>query len=121
MSSIESRVCKFGGTSLANAERFQAVANLIAAEPSRRAVVVSAPQTGAWTRPTVKVLDGDFLLELAEDGAVEIARCLDAREERVGVTHLRSPSTSVRNAPCRRRTWGTSAQHWAWAIALLRR
>ena len=37
------KVCKFGGTSMASAEQFRKVADIVLAEPSRRIVVVSAP------------------------------------------------------------------------------
>jgi aspartate kinase len=36
-------VCKFGGTSLADAQQFRKVAEIVRADPRRRAVVVSAP------------------------------------------------------------------------------
>lgn len=37
------KVCKFGGSSLCNAEQFQKVKKIIKSDPSRRYVVVSAP------------------------------------------------------------------------------
>jgi homoserine O-succinyltransferase len=36
-------VCKFGGTSLADAEKFRNVANIISSDPARKLIVVSAP------------------------------------------------------------------------------
>lgn len=64
------------------------VGSLVELSNGARAVVMTAPQDGGWTKPTVKVLDGDFVLELDSDEGLEIANCLDAREERVGVTHF---------------------------------
>ncbi len=43
MSSDAPLVCKFGGSSVADAERVRAVAAIVAADPRRRYVVVSAP------------------------------------------------------------------------------
>lgn len=40
---MESKVAKFGGSSLADAEQFQKVGNIVRADPSRRFVVPSAP------------------------------------------------------------------------------
>jgi aspartate kinase len=37
------KVCKFGGSSLANAEEFKKVKAILLSDPSRRYVVVSAP------------------------------------------------------------------------------
>ena len=48
-------VAKFGGTSLADAERFRHVARLIQADPNRRYVVVSAP--GKRSDQDMKITD----------------------------------------------------------------
>ena len=48
-------VAKFGGTSLATAERFRQVADIVRADPARRAVVVSAP--GSRFSGDVKITD----------------------------------------------------------------
>ena len=40
---MEIKVLKFGGSSLADAEHFRAVADIVKAEPERRYVVASAP------------------------------------------------------------------------------
>ena len=37
------KVLKFGGSSLADAEHFRAVADIVKSEPNRRYVVASAP------------------------------------------------------------------------------
>ena len=37
------KVCKFGGTSLANAEQVAKIVDIVLADPERRIVVVSAP------------------------------------------------------------------------------
>ena len=42
-SPTETIACKFGGTSLADADQFRKVADIVRADPRRRAVVVSAP------------------------------------------------------------------------------
>lgn len=49
------KVCKFGGTSLADAVQITKVANIVLADPSRRVVVVSAP--GKRSKDDVKVTD----------------------------------------------------------------
>ncbi len=40
------KVLKFGGSSLADAEHFRAVAEIIKADPKRRYIVASAPGKG---------------------------------------------------------------------------
>jgi aspartate kinase len=37
------KVCKFGGTSMANAEQIKKVCSIVVSDPDRRIVVVSAP------------------------------------------------------------------------------
>ena len=54
--------CKFGGTSLADADQFRKVANLIKADANRRAVVVSAPGKRHKQDPKVT----DILLSIHE-------------------------------------------------------
>lgn len=49
------RVCKFGGSSLADAEHFRAVCDIVASNPERRVVVVSAP--GKRHADDIKVTD----------------------------------------------------------------
>ena len=52
---MQTKVVKFGGTSLADAEHFKRVADIIKADPSRRYVVASAP--GKRISDDVKVTD----------------------------------------------------------------
>lgn len=71
------KVCKFGGTSMASAEQFRKVADIVLADSARRIVVVSAP--GKRNKPDAKVTD--LLIAYAEarlkgDGA-------EAVEERI--------------------------------------
>ncbi|MFY3790848.1 aspartate kinase [Ureibacillus sp. MALMAid1270] len=54
-------VCKFGGTSVANAEQIKKVANIVKSNPDRRIVVVSAP--GKRFGDDIKVTD--LLIDLA--------------------------------------------------------
>ena len=49
------KVLKFGGSSLADASHFRAVADIVKAEPERRYVVASAP--GKRTGRDIKVTD----------------------------------------------------------------
>ena len=49
------KVCKFGGTSMANGKTIKAVAEIINSDPSRRFTVVSAP--GKRDRADIKVTD----------------------------------------------------------------
>lgn len=55
-------VCKFGGTSVANAEQIKKVANIVRANPERKIVAVSAP--GKRFGDDIKVTD--LLIELAD-------------------------------------------------------
>ncbi|KGR80646.1 aspartate kinase [Ureibacillus massiliensis 4400831 = CIP 108448 = CCUG 49529] len=54
-------VCKFGGTSVANAEQIRKVANIVKSNPERRIVAVSAP--GKRFSDDIKVTD--LLIDLA--------------------------------------------------------
>lgn len=56
------KVAKFGGTSLANAEQIKKVCSIVAADPGRRLVVVSAP--GKRNKEDIKVTD--LLIACAE-------------------------------------------------------
>ena len=49
------KVCKFGGTSMANAEAMNKVKNIIFADKSRKYVVVSAP--GKRDKNDIKITD----------------------------------------------------------------
>jgi aspartate kinase len=51
----ETIVCKFGGTSLANTENIKKVCEIIASDPRRRIIVVSAP--GKRTKTDTKITD----------------------------------------------------------------
>jgi aspartate kinase len=70
---VAMKVCKFGGTSLANAEQVAKIVDIVLADPERRIVVVSAP--GKRTKDDVKVTD--LLMACAElalvDGDYEAA------------------------------------------------
>lgn len=55
------KVCKFGGSSLANAEQIRKVCDILLSDPDRRIIVVSAP--GKRTRDDIKVTD--LLIALA--------------------------------------------------------
>lgn len=55
------KVCKFGGSSLANAEQIRKVCDIILSDPDRRVLVVSAP--GKRTKDDIKVTD--LLIALA--------------------------------------------------------
>ncbi len=49
------KVCKFGGSSLANAEQIRKVCDIVLSDPDRRVMVVSAP--GKRSRDDIKVTD----------------------------------------------------------------
>ncbi|MDN4492793.1 aspartate kinase [Ureibacillus aquaedulcis] len=55
-------VCKFGGTSVANAEQIRKVANIVKSNPARKIIAVSAP--GKRFGDDIKVTD--LLIELAD-------------------------------------------------------
>jgi len=55
------KVCKFGGTSLANAEQIRKACDIVLSDPDRRIMIVSAP--GKRTREDIKVTD--LLIALA--------------------------------------------------------
>lgn len=55
-------VCKFGGTSVANAEQIKKVANIVKSNPDRKIVAVSAP--GKRSSEDIKVTD--LLIDLAD-------------------------------------------------------
>lgn len=55
-------VCKFGGTSVANAEQIRKIANIVKSNPARKIIAVSAP--GKRFGDDIKVTD--MLIELAD-------------------------------------------------------
>ena len=76
--------CKFGGTSLADAEQFRKVRRIVEADPRRAYVVVSAP--GKRTKDDRKITDLLLLChEMAAEG-LDIAPCFQPIRERfVGI------------------------------------
>ncbi len=66
------KVCKFGGTSMANAENFGKVKSIITAENERKFVVVSAP--GKRDKSDIKITD---LLYKCYDDVISIGSCHD--------------------------------------------
>jgi len=61
------KVCKFGGSSVANAEQVTKIVNVVLADPERRIVVVSAP--GKRDKADTKVTD--LLIKCAEAALAE--------------------------------------------------
>ena len=78
---INVKVAKFGGTSLSDAEQFRKCAKIIADEPERRYIVVSAP--GKRNERDEKVTD--LLIEAAEKGGEEAAEILTRIQSRYKV------------------------------------
>ena len=74
------KVCKFGGSSLADARQLTKVMDIVLADPQRRIVVVSAP--GKRSRDDTKVTD--LLIALAETALAkgDVKPCLEAVLER---------------------------------------
>ncbi len=78
------KVLKFGGTSLADAAHFRAVAEIIKSDPSRRYIVASAP--GKRSSDDIKVTDMLYkCYELASDDKdnSEIFRAIRARYDEI--------------------------------------
>ncbi len=73
------KVCKFGGSSLANADQIRKVCDIIVSDPDRKVMVVSAP--GKRSREDIKVTD--LLIALANakisgyDGKAELAQVIN--------------------------------------------
>ena len=74
------KVCKFGGSSLADARQLTKVMDIVLADPQRRIVVVSAP--GKRSKGDTKVTD--LLIALAETALAkgDVKPCLEAVLER---------------------------------------
>lgn len=64
------KVCKFGGTSMANADAMQQVKKIILSDPARRYVVVSAP--GKRNKEDIKITD---TLYACYDEVVSTGKC----------------------------------------------
>ena len=64
------KVCKFGGSSLANAEQFKKVRAIIEADAKRRVIVLSAP--GKRSSDDKKITDLLLLCQELADGGLEI-------------------------------------------------
>lgn len=76
------KVCKFGGSSLADAQQIQKVADILAADEERRFIVVSAPGTRPHVRGDRKITDLLLLChQLAEQG-LDIAPAFHRVRER---------------------------------------
>ena len=65
------KVCKFGGTSMANAQALQQVKNIILSDKTRKYVVVSAP--GKRNKADIKITDTLYACynELIETGKID--------------------------------------------------
>ncbi|GAB6042458.1 aspartate kinase [Endothiovibrio diazotrophicus] len=76
-------VCKFGGSSVANAAQIEKVRGIIQADPRRRIVVVSAPGKAKGDREKVT----DHLINIATDGRHfhEMRKSISAEESREAV------------------------------------
>lgn len=70
------KVCKFGGSSLANAEQIRKVCDIMLSDPARRVMIVSAP--GKRTRDDIKVTDLLIALANARINGYDAARELQA-------------------------------------------
>ncbi|MDW7657332.1 MAG: aspartate kinase [Bacillota bacterium] len=70
------KVCKFGGSSLANAEQIRKVCDIMLSDPTRRVMIVSAP--GKRTREDIKVTDLLIALANAKIGGYDAAHELQA-------------------------------------------
>ena len=89
------KVVKFGGSSLANAEQFQKVGDIIRSDESRRYVVPSAP--GKRFDEDIKVTDmlyGCYDAASKGEDITEKINAIKARYyETVSYTHLTLPTT----------------------------
>ncbi len=75
-------VCKFGGSSLATGDRFLSVRDIVRSDPSRRAIVVSAPGRRSGTDEKVT----DLLIRHFETGDGAAWRAVEARFLEIGET-----------------------------------
>lgn len=75
-------VCKFGGSSLAAGDRFLRVRDIIRSDPSRRAIVVSAPGRRNGTDEKIT----DQLIRYFETGDETLWRTIEARFLEIGET-----------------------------------
>ena len=64
------KVCKFGGTSMADAAAIRKVKDIVSADDSRRYIVVSAP--GKRNKNDIKITD---TLYACYDEAVKVGTC----------------------------------------------
>lgn len=105
-------VCKFGGSSLADADGFRRVGDIICSNWHRRYIVVSAP--GKRTGDDIKITDlllkaaesqGQIrqkLLENVRDRFIDIARALDTRPPSDALDALDSYAAAGRDAAASR-------------------
>jgi aspartate kinase len=105
------KVVKFGGSSLADAAQFRKVRDIIASDPERRIVVVSAP--GKRSKDDVKVTD--MLIQCARirldgrDAGGDMARIIQRYEEIAGSLGMPSEVVSqLQEDLCRRLEGDTS-------------
>lgn len=107
-------VAKFGGTSLASAERFCHVASIIRGDSNRRYVVVSAP--GKRNDSDIKITDQ--LLRYSETGDEADIRCVEARfreiaEELEISLNLSEEFDEIRHAPHQREYLASRGEYFS--------
>jgi aspartate kinase len=79
---MDDKACKFGGTSLADAQQMKKVADILAADRRRRFVVVSAPGTRADVTHDRKVTDLLLLCHQLSEQGLDIAPAFAPVRER---------------------------------------
>jgi aspartate kinase len=88
------KVCKFGGTSLANAEQIRKVCDIVLSDPERRIMIVSAP--GKRTREDIKVTD--LLIALANARIMDMMARANWPRLSAALPTLPRSSSSVRRS-----------------------
>ena len=98
------KVVKFGGSSLANAEQFEKVGNIVWADESRRYVVPSAPgkRHSRDTKVTDMLYECYALAEVGDSFVEEFAAIRARYQEIIEGLHLEF-SLEIGRASCRER------------------
>ncbi|MDF7636856.1 aspartate kinase [Leuconostocaceae bacterium ESL0958] len=87
------KVCKFGGSSLANAQQFQKVIEIIKADPSRQVIVTSAPGKDDYHQDKVTDLLAEYAnLVIADAATGTIKEAIQERYRSIGSAFHLAPA-----------------------------
>lgn len=109
-------VCKFGGTSLADARCFKKVAQIIKSDPRRRCIIVSAPGRSAESGDKVT----DLLIKSARDPSalIRVKEIFSSIAQDLGLRDYSAELSSLDTSALQDRDMAASRGEWLCALML---